>query len=39
MRQGDLKFVHDGGVSPESWESLDGVDLADTFLQRVLFFS
>ena len=28
-------FVHDGGVPPESWESLDGVDLADTFLQRV----
>ena len=28
-------FVHDGGVPSESWESLDGVDLADTCLQRV----
>ena len=27
--------MYDGGVPPESWESLDGVDLADTFLQRV----
>ena len=27
--------MHDGGVPPESWESLEGVDLADTFLQRV----
>ena len=29
------QFVHDAGVSSESWETLDGVDLAETFLQRV----
>ena len=28
-------FVHGGGVPLESWESLDGVDLADIFLRRV----
>ena len=29
------QFVHDAGVSSESWETLDAVDLAETFLQRV----